>query len=126
MTTKSIDTKITPEAAQTVVMTDVLDALEEVIELMKEEEPGGDLVSKVVSVTTIPVEVNLGVWLKATLYNNVGGSDVYVYNKRQQADTRDAALKADESLVIDRRRRTKKWFYLVCASGTATVRIFYQ
>ena len=83
--------------------------------------------SKVVNVTDVPVEVNLGVWVRATLFNNPGSANVYVYFMRQTSDTRNAYLAAGDHLPIDRGERTTERFYLVCASGlTAAVRIFYE
>jgi hypothetical protein len=119
------DGKVTPEVLQSILLDEVAGKLSDVIELLKQQIPSGHIVSSSVFVTDEPVEVNLGLWVKTTLYND-GPDDIYVYNNRQFPSTQDAALKMGDSLPVDKGRRTAERFYLVCASGgTATVRIFH-
>lgn len=119
--------KISPEVVQTILTDDMVRRLAAIQNHLEKSVPIHYLASKTVSVTDVPTEVNLGEWVNATLFNNTGGSNVYVYNARQLADSRDAYLAAGDSLPLDRKERTTDRFYLVCAStGTATVRIFYQ
>ncbi len=115
--------KITPE----VLLLEIADNLNRLENLMRAEEPVGDNMSMTLAVTDVPLEVNLGIWVKATVFNDIGGSDVYVYGIRQPADSRSAPLRAGNSLVFDEKRRTTKRKYLVCAlGGTASARVFWQ
>ena len=117
--------KVTPEVLQTIQLDEIAGRLAQLTELLEREEPSGDLVSDTVSVTDVPKEVNIGEWVRVTLFNNAGGSNVYIYNTRKPADTTDGYLAASDSLSLNNSRRTRKRFYLVCAAaGTATVRWF--
>ena len=112
---------------QNILTDQMVKGLASIESLFEKRVPLHQLASKKVSVTDVPVEVNLGEWVRATLFSNLGSGNVYVYNTRQNADTRDAYLAAGDNLPIDREERTRDRFYLVCAVGeTATVRIFYQ
>jgi len=117
--------KVTPEVFQSIMLDEIAGRLAKIQEHLEKQVASGYVVSTSVSVTDEPIEVNLGVWVKATLFND-GDDGVYVYNTRQMPNTRDAALKKGDSLPIDKGERTTDRFYLVCKSGeTATVRIFY-
>lgn len=120
-------TKVTPEVLQSILLDEIAGRLAAIQDRLDKAVPLHYVVSKIVSVTEVPTEVNLGVWVKATLFNNTGSNNVYVYNTRQIADSRDAYLAAGDSLPLDKGERTTDRFYLVCAAGgTATVRIYYQ
>jgi len=118
--------KVTPEVLQSILLDEMTGKLASILSMMEREEPIYGVASVLVPVTAEPTEVNLGQWVKATFYND-GAGNVYVYNIRQVADTRDAYLAPGDSLPIDFRRRTIRRLYLVCAAGgTAKIRIFYQ
>ena len=117
--------KVSPEVMQTIQLDEIAGRLADLTRLLEREEPSGDLVSGVVSITDVPLEVNIGEWVRVTLFNNSGGSNVYIYNTRMPADTNDAYLAGGESISQNNSRQTRKRFYLVCAAaGTATVRWF--
>ena len=117
--------KVTPEVFQSIMLDEIAGRLASIQDHMEKQVPAGFIVSTSVSVTDEPTEVNLGVWNKATLFND-GPDDVYVYNVRQLPDTIDAPLKKGDSLPIDKVERTTDRVYPVCLSGeTATVRIFH-
>lgn len=129
------DTKIkaSPEVLQTITMMEVAERLAAMMDMMHREEPIGYVQSRTITVTDSPQEINLGTWVRATVFNNRENPDgsvcspVYIYNTRDMPRTFDAPLESNESLIIDHKRQTNEYFYPVCASGgTAVIRIFYQ
>jgi len=117
---------VTPEVFMAIQMDEMVGRLAAIQEHLEKQVSHGFVVSREVSVTDSPTEINLGEWYKCTIYND-GADDVYPYNVRQQADTRDAALKKGDSLPIEKGERNRDRFYLVCKAGeTATVRLFWN
>lgn len=119
----------------------VIQKLFEIADRLADQATQGKLASDEFTVGTEWCPV-IGGWLNATIYND-GASDVYIRLEDLSGDKpwamREAPLKSGESLVLDLEARPHRLMddpvagvvklgsptiWLICQSGTATVRVF--
>jgi len=121
VTSRQVDSKVTPEVMQTILLDELAGRLADIHQELVTQSPEGVIYSIPFSASVIATKIVL--LYSATIYND-GAANIYILEVDRNISSSDAPLKTNESVSIDHKKRGQYVHYIKTLAGTATGRIF--